>query len=81
MLFAVFSLVIAAIRSVIAVFVGPFTAGFLSSVPCIIVVGFIEGMFNVKIRVWLFSVRLMTADAGLVMGPIFASYISYSIGW
>ena len=81
MLFAVFSLVIAAIRSIIAVFVGRFITGFLSSIPCIVVVGSIEDMFNAKTRVWLLFVWLTTANAGLVVGPIFASYISYSIGW
>jgi MFS family permease len=80
-LFAVFSLVIAAVRSIVAVFAGRFITGFLSSIPCIVVVGSIEDMFDSKTRVWLLFVWLTTANSGLVIGPIFASYISYSIGW
>lgn len=80
-LFAAFNIVIAAVPSIVAIFLGRFMTGFLSSIPSIVVVGSIEDLFDAKARVWLISVWLITANTGLVLGPIFAAYVTFSIGW
>ena len=81
MLFSLFNILIAGVRSIAAVFVGRFITGFLSAIPSIVVVGSIEDLFDAKARVWFISVWLIVANFGLVVGPIFAAYVSALIGW
>lgn len=80
-LFAAFSILIARASSIAAVFVGRFITGLVSAVPSIVAAGSIEDIFVAKTRIWLVTVWLVIANLSLVLGPIFASYISASIGW
>jgi MFS family permease len=63
------------------VVVGRFVAGFVSAVPSIIVSGSIEDMFNMTQRVWIMYAWACATTGGLLVGPIYGSYISGSLGW
>ena len=79
--FAAFSIIIPTIHSLAAVYIGRFMTGFFSAIPSIVAAGSIEDVFNEKTRMWLVSVWLIVANLSLVIGPIFAAYVSSSIGW
>ncbi len=55
--------------------------GLLSSTPCIVVAGTLEDIFDCKARLWLVSVWLIIANLALITGPIFATYVAFSLGW
>lgn len=68
------------VPSVAGAFVGRFIAGFMSAVPSIIVSGSIEDIFNMQQRVGMMFVWAC-ATSGLLLGPIYGTYISHSLGW
>lgn len=76
-----FSIVIATAHSIAVVFMGRFVTGFLSAIPSVVAAGSIEDVFDSKTRLWLVTVWLIIANFSLVVGPIFASYTTSSIGW
>ncbi len=79
--FAAFGIIIPTIHSLAAVYVGRFMTGFFSAIPSIVAAGSIEDIFNERTRMWLVSVWLIVANLSLAVGPIFAAYVSSSIGW
>ena len=80
-LWTIFCIIIAAIPSIAAVFIGRFVTGLLSAIPSIVVAGSIEDLFRMETRVWLVFACFTTANLGLVVGSILGSYVSGSIGW
>lgn len=80
-LFLVFSIPIGTAHSIAAVFVGRFMTGLLSATPSIVAAGSLEDIFDSKTRLWLVSVWLVIANLSLVVGPIFAAYVVFLIGW
>ena len=80
-LYAITCFVVAAIPSIAAVVTGRFVSGVLSAIPTIVVAGSIEDLFASDARIWMIFMWAMVANLGLVVGPIFATYISLSIGW
>ncbi|PMD47633.1 MFS multidrug transporter [Hyaloscypha variabilis F] len=67
--------------SVAGAVVGRFISGFTSAVPSIIVSGSIEDMFNMKERVWLIYIWACATTGGLLVGPIYGSYLAATVGW
>ncbi|KAG4430937.1 hypothetical protein IFR05_013575 [Cadophora sp. M221] len=61
--------------------VGRFISGFVSAVPSIVVSGSLEDMFNMKSRVWLMYAWACATTGGLLIGPIYGSYIAAALGW
>ncbi|KAH7413516.1 MFS multidrug transporter [Cadophora sp. MPI-SDFR-AT-0126] len=61
--------------------VGRFVSGFVSAVPSIIVSGSLEDMFNMKNRVWMMYAWACATTGGLLLGPIYGSYIATALGW
>jgi hypothetical protein len=53
----------------------------MSAVPSIIVSGSIEDMYDVNQRVWLMYAWACATTGGLLLGPVYGSYISAAIGW
>ncbi|KAE8442469.1 hypothetical protein EG329_003312 [Mollisiaceae sp. DMI_Dod_QoI] len=53
----------------------------MSAVPSIIVSGSIEDMFNMQQRVWLMFIWACATTSGLLLGPVYGTYISHSLGW
>ncbi|EAU35701.1 conserved hypothetical protein [Aspergillus terreus NIH2624] len=73
--------VVAAVPSLIGVAVGRLVSGFVSSIPTTVVVGSIEDMYNAKDRVWVICVWAIVANLGLVVGPIYSTFITADLGW
>jgi MFS family permease len=69
------------IPSVAGALVGRFLSGFTSAVPSVIVSGSIEDLFNMRERVWLIYIWACATTGGLLVGPIYGSYIAAIIGW
>lgn len=80
-LYAVSSVVIAAVPSLVAVAIGRFVTGLISSVPTSVAAGSIEDLFPSEERVWVLFAWILCANIGLVLGPVFGTYVSFSIGW
>ncbi|KAL9095706.1 MAG: hypothetical protein Q9165_002138 [Trypethelium subeluteriae] len=81
LIFSTSSVVIAAVPSIAAVFVGRFVTGFASAIPGVVCCGTIEDLWDAKARVWTITIWLTIANIGLVLGPIYSSYATSSIGW
>lgn len=79
--FLVFNVVIAAPSSFAAVFVGRFFTGFVASIPATVAFGNFNDMFDAKWRIWIVYFYTLAGNSGIVLGPIYASYISRAIGW
>jgi MFS family permease len=63
------------------VFIGRFMAGFASAVPSVITAGSVEDMYAGRSRVWLIFFWNTFTTIGIILGPIYGSYISHVIGW
>jgi MFS family permease len=80
-IYCVSCIVVGYVPSLAAAFVGRFVSGFMSAVPSIIVSGSIEDMFNMRQRVWMMFIWACATTSGLMLGPIYGTYISYNLGW
>lgn len=81
LLYCISCLVLGVPHSVPAAIVGRFISGFMSAVPSIIVSGSIEDMYDVNERVWLMYAWACATTLGLLLGPIYGSYIAITLGW
>lgn len=81
LLYCISCLVIGVVHSVPAAVIGRFVSGFMSAVPSIIVSGSIEDMYDVSQRVWLMYAWACATTLGLLVGPIYGSYIAITLGW
>lgn len=82
-LYAVFCVIVGAVRSLPAVVAGRFFSGILSAIPAAVVAGSIEDLFDARGRIWMIFAWITTANLGLVAGPIISTYIcaSQQLGW
>lgn len=67
--------------SLAGVVVGRFISGVLSAIPTTVVIGSIEDLFNARDRVWVIYCWAMVANLGMLLGPIFSTYITAELGW
>ena len=68
--------------SLAAVFVGRLFSGIFSAIPAAVVAGSIEDLFDTRDCIWMIFAWIMTANLGLVVGPIILIYVSSSpLGW
>ncbi|XMA10266.1 hypothetical protein WAI453_003057 [Rhynchosporium graminicola] len=74
-------LIVGLVPGVYGAVIGRFIAGFVSAVPSIIVSGSLEDMFNMKHRVWTMYAWACATTGGLLVGPIYGSYIAATLGW
>lgn len=56
-------------------------AGLLSAVPCTIVGGSIEDMFDSQARIWVVFCWTVASNIGLIIGPIMSSHIIEVLDW
>ncbi|RDL32997.1 uncharacterized protein BP5553_08436 [Venustampulla echinocandica] len=61
--------------------IGRFISGIMSAVPSVIVSGSLEDMFDIKERVWLMFAWSCATTGGLLLGPVFGSYVAKTLGW
>lgn len=80
-LFCVFSAVVAAIPSVIAVYFGRFFQGVAAAIPAIVAFGNFEDMFEAQERIWVVYGYTLAGFIGLSLGPIYSSYVTETCGW
>ncbi|CZR53513.1 related to MFS multidrug transporter [Phialocephala subalpina] len=80
-IYCISCLITGCVPSIPGAFVGRFIAGFMSAVPSIIVSGSIEDMFNMQQRVWMMFLWACATTSGLLLGPVYGTYISHSLGW
>lgn len=80
-LYSVFCLPVAATSNLAGVFVGRLITGFISAIPAITTRRSIEDLFGAEGRMWAFFSWALVTNLGLVIGPIYASYVSISLDW
>ena len=79
--YCIFSVVIAAVPSVIAVCVGRFLTGFASAIPATVAFGSFEDLYDSETRIWIIYIYTLLGNMGLVLGPIYSSYVTAYAGW
>lgn len=79
--FSIGALITGVVPSVAGVFIGRFISGFASSVPSVIIAGSIEDLYAGTQRVWMILVWNSSTTLGLIVGPIYGTYIASAIGW
>jgi MFS family permease len=79
--YCAFSIVVATVPSLPLVMVARFICGFLSAIPTIVVAGSMEDMYNMRARVWMIFVWVTTGNMGIILGPIFSTYVTITLGW
>ena len=81
LLYCISCIVVGFTKSIAGVVVGRFVSGIMSAVPSVIVSGSIEDMFNMKQRVWLMFIWACATTIGLLLGPIYGTFTSATLGW
>jgi MFS family permease len=74
-------LVTGVVPSIAGVLVGRFISGFASAVPSVVLAGSIEDLYAGTHRVWMILVWNSSTTLGLILGPIYGSYMADAIGW
>lgn len=80
-LFCVFSAVVAAIPSVIAVYFGRFFQGVAAAIPATVAFGNFEDMFEAQERIWVVYGYTVAGFIGLSLGPVYSAYVTETCGW
>lgn len=84
-LYSVFCLPVAATSNVAGVFVGRFVGGVIAAIPAVTARGSIDDLFfgggGGESRMWAFSSWALVTNLGLVLGPVYASYVTASLDW
>lgn len=71
----------AATSNIAGVFVGRLITGVVSAVPAITARRNIEDLLDNEGRMWVLFFWALTTNLGLVLGPIYASYVAVSLNW
>lgn len=79
--YCIFSAVIAAVPSVVAVCFGRFVTGFASAIPTTVAFGTFEDLFDGEARIWVIYIFTLAGYSGLVLGPIYSAYVTTYAGW
>ena len=81
-LYSVFCLPVAATSNVAGVFVGRFVTGVIAAIPAVTTRRSIEDLFfGGESRMWAFSSWALVTNLGLVLGPVYASYVTALLNW
>lgn len=80
-LFCIFSAVVAAIPSVIAVYFGRFFQGVAAAIPATVAFGNFEDMFEAQERIWVVYGYTVAGFIGLSLGPVYSAYVTQACGW
>ena len=80
-LYSIFCLPVAATSNIAAVFVGRFVTGAISAIPAMTARLSIGDLFDAEGRMWAFFSWALATNLGLVLGPIYGSYVAVSLNW
>lgn len=80
-LFCICSAITAAVPSVIGVFFGRFFQGVAAAIPATVAFGNFSDMFDAEARIWVVYWYTFAGMVGLVLGPIYSSYIISRLDW
>lgn len=85
-MFCVTSIVVAAVPSdmagaVSAIYIGRFLQGVAAAIPATVAFGNFEDMFDAEKRIWVVYSYTLSGMIGLVMGPIYSSYVLARTNW
>lgn len=80
-LFCVFSAIVAAVPSVIAVYFGRFFQGVAAAIPATVAFGNFEDMFEAQERIWVVYGYTLFGFIGLSLGPVYSAYVTEVCGW
>lgn len=80
-MFCIFSAIVAAVPSLIAVFFGRFFQGVAAAIPATVAFGNFDDMFNAETRIWVVYGYTLAGMTGLAMGPIYSAYITEVLNW
>ncbi|KAF4993167.1 hypothetical protein FGRMN_6652 [Fusarium graminum] len=80
-MFCISSVIVAAVPSIIAVYFGRFFQGVAAAIPATVAFGNFDDMYNAEHRIWVVYIYTILGMLGLALGPIYATYITSSIGW
>lgn len=79
--YSVFCIPVAATSNIAGVFAGRLITGVISAVPAITTRLSIEDLFDAEGRMWAFFSWAFVTNLGLVLGPVYASYVAASLDW
>jgi MFS family permease len=79
--FCIFSIITAAVPSQSGVYIGRFFQGLAAAVPACVAFGSLQDMWGAQIRIWVVYFYTVSGFIGLVLGPIYSSYITEVYGW
>lgn len=80
-LYSVFCIPVAVTSDIAGVFAGRLITGVISAVPAITIRLSIEDLFDAEDRMWAFFPWALVTNLGLVLGPVYASYVAASLDW
>ena len=55
--------------------------GFASAIPATVAFGSFEDLYNSETRIWIIYIYTLAGNMGLVLGPIYSSYVTAYAGW
>jgi MFS family permease len=61
--------------------IGRFITGVVTGIPATIAPGSLEDMLDAHSRIWGIFAWTSASNTGLVLGPIFSSYVTGALGW
>lgn len=79
--YAVSCVIVAVVPSLGLAVIARFVGGVLSAIPTIVVAGSIEDLFDMEQRITMVFLWALIGNMGLVLGPMYSAYITYSLGW
>jgi len=69
------------VRSLPMLIIGRTMTGVMTGIPSTIAPGSLEDMLDADARIWGVFAWTTASNTGLVLGPIFSSYVATSLGW
>jgi MFS family permease len=79
--FGLSSALVAAIPSVVAVYIGRFLQGVAAAIPATVAFGNFADLFTAHQRIWVVFGYTVSGFIGIALGPIYASYVAARLGW
>jgi MFS family permease len=80
-IFALTTAIVGFSRGLVAVLVGRILSGLASAVPSSVLSGSIEDLWDIRARIWVFDLWVLSAIIGVSTAPCYAIALASSVGW